>query len=54
MATFLNGFEIELPSKPISLFVQEMADPEELKKLRELEKGQWFFHWREGKVYAIP
>jgi hypothetical protein len=54
MATFLNGFEIELPSKPISVFVQDMADPEELKKLRELEKGQWFFHWREGKVYAIP
>lgn len=54
MGTSLNGFEIELSAARFTAFVHAMPDPEPLRALRESDAGQWFFHWREGQVYAVP
>lgn len=54
MSTSLNGFEIDLSAKEFKAFVSSMPAPEPLRALRQAEAGQWFFHWREGKLYATP
>lgn len=54
MATVLNGFEVEFSAPQFRAYVQDMADPEPLSSMRSQEAGEWFFYWREGKLYAIP
>ena len=54
MATLLNGFEVSFSAPTFSAYVEEMADPEPLRVMRERESGEWFFYWREGRLYAIP
>ncbi len=54
VSTLLNGFEVGFSSEEFDAYISELADPEELRDLRKRENGQWFFHWREGKLYSIP
>jgi hypothetical protein len=54
MATSLNGFEIEFSAPTFRAFIDDMPNSEPLRSLREQETGEWFFHWREGKLYTIP
>jgi len=47
----------ESPSgDPLSFtaFVEEMPDPVALRSMRDRESGEWFFYWRDGRVYGIP
>lgn len=54
MSTVLNGFEIKFSSETFGAFVSELSTPDDLKALRVREAGEWYFHWREGVLYAIP
>ena len=54
MATLLNGFEVEFSATSFGAFVDDMPNPERLRAIRDREAGEWFFYWREGKLYAIP
>jgi hypothetical protein len=54
MKLILNGFDVQLSSPTFSAWVQDVPDPKGMKLLRETHKGEWFFHWRGGKAYAIP
>lgn len=35
-------------------FVEDMPDPASLRTRRDREAGEWFFYWRDGRLYAIP
>jgi hypothetical protein len=54
VSTLLNGFELAFSAEGFNAFVQDMPSPEALRDLRESERGEWFFHWRDGQLYAIP
>lgn len=54
MATVLNGFELAFSAESFDAYVSEFPDPDQLRDLRRQEAGQWFLHWREGVLYAIP
>lgn len=54
MGTALNGFEIKFSSESFDAYVSELANPEDLRALRQRELGEWFFYWREGTLYGIP
>src|SRR4051812_46423332 len=49
--------EVDLASgEPLTFtaFAEDMPEPTGLRERRELEAGQWFFYWRDGRVYGIP
>lgn len=54
MATLLNGFEISFSAEQFRAFVQEFPEPDRLKSIRDRERGEWFFYWRDGTLYALP
>jgi hypothetical protein len=54
VGTVLNGFEIRFSAPKFDAYVSELQDPEGLRALRERERGEWFFYWREGTLYGIP
>ncbi len=54
MSTLLNGFDIELPKEGLIAYAMEMPDPERLRELRDAERDEWFFHWRDGTAYCVP
>jgi hypothetical protein len=54
MSLQLNGFKLELSSSTFSANVLDLSDPAEIGAIREVHEHEWFTHWREGKLYAIP
>jgi hypothetical protein len=50
----LNGFRLALSADNLNAYVQDLADNSEVSELRERHAADWFVHWFEGKLYAIP
>jgi hypothetical protein len=50
----LNGFSIQLSAPEFIAYVLPFADPAGLREFRRQHETEWFLHWREGSVYAIP
>jgi Piwi domain len=50
----LNGFAIELSAPQFTAHVLPFADPSGLREFRKQHESDWFLHWREGTLYAIP
>ncbi len=49
----LNGFLLELSAKSFALRRMDFPDNKGLRDFRK-EHEDWFIHWRDGVVYAIP
>lgn len=54
MSIFLNGFKVQLSAPTFDAYVQELPNNQEFKSFREELGDEWFLHWREGVLYAIP
>ena len=50
----LNGFRLTLSAYDLNAYVQDLPDNSEVAALREKYAAEWFVHWFEGKLYAIP
>ncbi len=50
----LNGFRLALSADNLNAYVQDLPDNSEVAALREKHAADWFVHWFEGKLYAIP
>lgn len=49
----LNGFHLELSAKSLTFHKLDFPDNKGLRVLRETHPD-WFIHWRDGIVYALP
>src|SRR5260221_714598 len=49
----LNGFQLELSAKTLTLYKLAFPDNKGLRTLRAAHTD-WFVYWREGTVYALP
>src|SRR5260221_14568577 len=49
----LNGFQLELSAKTLTLYKLAFPDNKGLRALRAAHTD-WFVYWREGTVYALP
>jgi hypothetical protein len=50
----LNDFRLVLSAENLKAYVQDLADNSKVAALREKHAADWFVHWFEGKLYAIP
>jgi hypothetical protein len=50
----LNGFRLTLSADEFEGYVQEMPDNSGVTDLRENHAADWFIHWSDGELYAIP
>ena len=50
----LNGFELGLSSDQVQVQVLAMPDNSGLEEWRERYRQDWFLHWRQGHLFAMP
>jgi hypothetical protein len=54
MAIILNGFRVELSSPTATVWIRNVAQPAQMKRLREDFGKDWFLSWHEGRAFAFP